>query len=55
MSTFIWGYNNMITFKIEADTENESYIKLVDIIENIQGEYPVQLPDINCFDIITCY
>jgi hypothetical protein len=56
MSTYVWAYNNFsIRFTIEAESENRSYILLSDMLENMQEDYPVQLPDINCFDLVTMY
>ena len=55
MKTYIYGYNNCISFVIDANSEAEAYTKLVDKIEIIQFGYKCQLPDVNCFDLITCY
>ena len=55
MSTFIYGYNNMITFKIEANSENDAAAELEQRIAEIQYDYDCQLPDLNCFDLIAAF
>ena len=55
MKTYIYGYNNCITVTVRADNENDAYLTLEEYIATIEYEYPIQLPDLNCFDLITCY
>jgi hypothetical protein len=55
MKTYIYGYNNCITFEIKALTENDALSILEQNVAEIEYDYDCQLPDLNCFDLIACF